>query len=574
MRTFAGKLASLAALVGFVLVAAMAGAGYTLVSTIRAGNEALSTYADELILAWSLQEAHERKLAAGRGLLLWPGEVLGREFETATADAEIVLARLRERVTSRDGIALLDDVAQRLTAHDREIREVMAMKAPAGGVASAWYTRVRPKATDARDAMNAFIRYKQNRQDRARAQVVTAQQRAAWLMASTSLAALILAVLGGGRLLRSAQRTYSAEMRARTAADEERLFFYTLLDQLPIGVIAADPSGRIIHTTSFARTILDREGLLATKAGGGVDQWPLFRPDGTRYSAHDLPLARAVRGEAVVDEEVRSMSDRFYSVTAGPIRDDDGRNIAAVVAFVDISDRKRSEKERELFIGVLGHDLRNPLHSIALAANSLALREDVPDVAKTPAVRIASSADRMNALISELLDFARSQHRAIPIKPESCQLRDIAADVIAEIKLAQPNREIRVEPEGGCNGHWDRARLAQVFQNLLANAVDHGDSSAPITVRTGCDEHHVWARVTSLGTIPQEERLRMFEPFRARATSKGLGLGLYIARAIIEAHGGTIAVDCDGDRTTFLIRLPLRAKPHPYEAAIPATARQ
>src|SRR5213592_199014 len=103
MRTFAGALATLAALAGFVLVVVLAGAGYTLVSTIRAGNEALSTYADELILAWSLQEAHERKLASGRGYLIAPDQTLMREFEKASADAEAVLVRLHESVKSPEG---------------------------------------------------------------------------------------------------------------------------------------------------------------------------------------------------------------------------------------------------------------------------------------------------------------------------------------------------------------------------------------------------------------------------------------------------------------------------------------
>ena len=259
-------------------------------------------------------------------------------------------------------------------------------------------------------------------------------------------------------------------------------------------------------------------------------------------------------------EEIRSAAERVYSVTAGPIRDESGKTIAAVAALVDISERKRGEKERELFVGALGHDLRNPVQAISLAAHSLAKRNDVSDLAKKPVARIASSADRLNALISELLDFASSQHGAIPIKPEKCELNEIAADVIAEIKLARPDRDIRVEPQGAaCDGHCDRGRMAQVFQNLLVNAVEHGDPKAPITVRTGCCNDEVWAAVTNRGAIPPEERRSIFEPFRRRATSKGLGLGLYIARALVEAHGGTIAVDCPNDETVFLVKLPVHA---------------
>src|SRR5689334_6041716 len=99
--------------------------------------------------------------------------------------------------------------------------------------------------------------------------------------------------------------------------------------------------------------------------------------------------------------------------------------------------------------------------------------------------------------------------------------------------------------------------MAQVFQNLLVNAVEHGDPEVPITVCTGCQGNDVWAKVTNRGAIPPEERRRLFEPFRSRPSSRGLGLGLYIARALVEAHGGTIAVDCLDGETTFLIKLPL-----------------
>jgi signal transduction histidine kinase len=569
MRTFAGTLAILAALAGFVLVVVLAGAGYTLVSTIRVGNEALSTYSDELILAWSLQEAHERKLASGRGHLIAPDQATKLEFDKASTDTEAVLARLRERVKSPEGVALLDESARTLREHDRALREVMAMNVGIEEIARTWATRVMPKATRARAAMDAFIRHKQKLHDEALVRVSRQQRRAGVVMGSATVAALLLAAFGGGGLLRSARRIYLAETRARAAAEHERLFFYTLMDQLPMGIIVADPSGKILHVSGFAWRLLEAEDLPWAKAKAIKDfaGWPAFRPDdGSPYAARDLPLARAVRGEVVTHEEVRSSSARVYSMTAGPIRNESGTIIAAVAAFFDISERKRGEKERELFIGALGHDLRNPLQAISLAADSLARRDDLPEVAKKPAARIASSAQRMGRLISDLLDFARSQHGAIPIKPENCEMREIAADVISEIKLAQPSRDIRVEGPDGCDGHWDRARLAQVFQNLLGNAIEHGAPDAPVTVLTGCDRTHVWAKVTNRGAISPDERRRIFEPFRSSAKSRGLGLGLYIARAIVQAHGGTIAIDSREDETTFVITMPLHARAHPEES--------
>lgn len=536
MPTFAGKLGSLVALLGLVLVVPLAAAGYTLVSTIRVANEALSTYADELILAWSLQEAHERKLASGRGYVMARDPALLGDLETAAVDAASIRGQLRQRVASKDGIALLAAADQTVAAHDRALRAVMAMDGPLAERAAAWSTQVMPKAWQARDAMNAFIRHKEALHDVERAHVARVQRQARWVVGSTAIAAVLVALLGGSRLLRSASRTYAAEKEARTSAEQERRFFHALLDQLPFGIIAANPAGDVLHVSSFGRRMLERDHL----------PWDM------------LPIARGLKGDVVAQEEIRSAGERTYSVTAGPIRDQSGKTIAAVVAFVDISERKRGEKERELFVGALGHDLRNPVQAIALSANALARRTDLLDVARKPIARIASSADRLNELISELLDFASSQNGAIRIKPETCELHEIAAEVIAEIKLARPERDIRLEPAAGCQGRCDRARMAQVFQNLVLNAVEHGDPNAPITVRTGGCDDEIWAEVTNRGAIPADQREDIFEPFRRRTTSKGLGLGLYIARALVEAHGGTIAVECENDETRFVLRLPVR----------------
>jgi len=227
---------------------------------------------------------------------------------------------------------------------------------------------------------------------------------------------------------------------------------------------------------------------------------------------------------------------------------------------------QRAIEMREEILAVVSHDLRNPLNAISLAASSLSRREDVPDVARKPAARIASSAQRMNRLIGELLDFARSQHGSIPIKPESCTLSEIASEVAAEMKVVHPDRDIRIEPQGGCHGRWDRARMAQVFQNLIGNAVEHGASDSPVTVKTGGRDRTAWATVKNRGNpIPSEERARIFEPFRSTRTSQGLGLGLYIARAIVAAHGGRIDVESDDQQTTFTLELPAVAKEHPEE---------
>jgi signal transduction histidine kinase len=360
--------------------------------------------------------------------------------------------------------------------------------------------------------------------------------------------------------LRSARRRFAAETVARSAAEKERAFYNALIDQLPLGIIMAEaPSGKILHINHWARRMLARIDPRAADSRTVQDfaQWPITDGDGKDLRLQLTPLSRALQGEVLVGEEIRFGERRVYSVTAGPIRDESGQIIAAVSGFSDVTAKKHAERERELFIGALGHDLRNPLNAITLSAESLSRRSDLPGDAGRQANRMAHSARRMNQLIGDLLDFARSQYGAIRLNPEPCRLKDLADEVAGDLRATHPGREIRVETDGGCNGRWDRARLSQVLSNLIGNALVHGAPDRPVEVLTGGDGGYSWARIGNHGpSIPPEELHHIFEPFHTGGKSGGTGLGLYIARSIVEAHGGTIEVESHGGYTRFTFRLP------------------
>jgi signal transduction histidine kinase len=566
-RSFIGKVSGLAALIGFVLIAILAAFGYFFVSAFRADDEAMTTYAEELILGQSLEEAVQRRLADGRAFLLEHREQFRQSFDRAGADEKLLFGELRARVKSAEGIRLLDIAERADRDHNRALRAVMDMRGTTDEIAHAWVAHVVPLAATLREAMDAFIVHKRELYASAKATAFRIQRRAMIVSYSIGIFALLAGAFGGVYLTRSARHTFRVEAQARTAAEKERAFCTSLLNHLPIGIVAAEvPSGRILVVTDSARKLLSRvdPGLIEVPTVSEYAAWRFVRMDGTPYAADELPLARAIRGDVVHGEELRSQSGRCFSVTAGPIRDSTGAIVAAVAGFSDVTDRKEEEKERELFIGALGHDLRNPLNAISLAADSLNRRTDLPEAVTRPVARISSSARRMSRLIGDLLDFARSRHGGLPIKPTACQLREVAAEVVSEIKTAHPDREIRIQAEGKCDGQWDADRIAQVLQNLIANAVQHGTPGKPIEVTTACTGDIVWAQVTSQdGTIPAEEQERIFEPFRMRGSTGGLGLGLYIARAVVEAHGGTIEVESKDGQTTFSIRLPRQAAARP-----------
>jgi two-component system sensor histidine kinase/response regulator len=226
--------------------------------------------------------------------------------------------------------------------------------------------------------------------------------------------------------------------------------------------------------------------------------------------------------------------------------------------------RLRVEKEfRERFMGVLAHDLRQPLNTIVIANHTIA--GAIPSTPQLMAVMNVQrrAAVRMDTMIAELLDFTRSHpETGIPVDRQDTDLAEVARAVVDEMRVGHPDRSFRLDVAGPCRGHWDRGRLAQVCTNLVANAVEHSSSPLlPIDVRLEGRDDGVELTVANQGQpIPAELVPVLFDAFRRgdRASRKtgGLGLGLYIVQEIARAHGGMVAVQSDADATVFRLTLP------------------
>ena len=235
--------------------------------------------------------------------------------------------------------------------------------------------------------------------------------------------------------------------------------------------------------------------------------------------------------------------------------------------LTDVSDRVRVEEARERFIGILGHDLRNPLSAIMMGVELLG---DLPEPHTNVVTRVARSARRMESMIRDVLDFARGRlGDGIPVAPIACDMRRLGNEMVAEMMQAYPTRTISFEAVGDLRGEWDPNRVEQVLSNLIGNAVTHGEGRIRATGRDEGDE--VVMTVHNQGApIPAAVIPTLFEPFTRVAQAvegkqpgpEGLGLGLYIASEIVRAHGGTISVSSiEGDGTTFAIRRPRRVPP-------------
>ncbi|QRN97248.1 PAS domain S-box protein [Archangium violaceum] len=229
--------------------------------------------------------------------------------------------------------------------------------------------------------------------------------------------------------------------------------------------------------------------------------------------------------------------------------------------------RRRSELEQQ-FLGMVSHDLRNPLQAISLGARTLQrLEKPTPEALLRMAGRIANSADTMGRMISDLLDFTRGRlGGGIPLERTESDLMRLCREVIDEFTVTHPSSDIRLEGDGSCEGWWDGTRMRQVLSNLLSNALRHARAGTPVVVRASGKGGEASLAVSNEGEpVPAELLPVLFEPFR-RGMSKfrpsgSLGLGLYIVRQVVEGHGGKVEVETGAAGTTFLVRVPCGTEP-------------
>lgn len=231
----------------------------------------------------------------------------------------------------------------------------------------------------------------------------------------------------------------------------------------------------------------------------------------------------------------------------------------------DITEEKLEAEFRERFFGIIAHDLRTPLTAIQTGASLLFRFDEMPEGALRVARRISSAAERMSGMISELLDFTRARiGPGVLIHRERADFSEIVERAVEEVNVAYPTRTIHLDAEGGLIGDWDVGRLARVTANLVKNALDYSPTDKPVKVSVRRNGDGVVLRVRNhnlAGPISEKNLPTLFDPFRrvpevGARNREGLGLGLYISREIVLAHGGSIEVSSVPEGTTFIVRLP------------------
>jgi len=216
---------------------------------------------------------------------------------------------------------------------------------------------------------------------------------------------------------------------------------------------------------------------------------------------------------------------------------------------------------RERFMGMLAHDLRQPLNTMSLAGQALGLPEGAPGRVPSALAMHTRASQRMKRMIEELLDFTRSRpETGMPIHRQPTDLGQIAQATVDEMRSSWPRHTISLRADRHCTGLWDPDRMAQICTNLIANALEHSPPDTGVDVRVTEVPQGAELSVSNESAVISPEVLAtLFQPFRRglglKPSSQGVGLGLYIVDQIVRAHGGTVAAQSSDGHTTFTVTL-------------------
>jgi len=299
--------------------------------------------------------------------------------------------------------------------------------------------------------------------------------------------------------------------------------------------------------------------------------------EATAANAHGTDRAASGYSPAQMVSEFRALRASVLRHFAEATAQIDRAGLEEVTRFNEAIDQALSEsmatyaegieRSKDLVLGVLGHDLRNPLGAIMMATTVMLTHEGPGWLHAKTAARILTSTTRMDEMIRDLLDFTRSRlGGGIPMVRADTNLETICRNTIDEIIAFRPKTRVTLVASGELQGQWDRSRLAQMLSNLIGNAYQHGAKNTPIEVTLRGERDVVVLAIHNKGSAIAKDKLKeIFDPFRQLAPGSGanpsgsIGLGLYIAQAIAIAHGGTITVEATTDGNTFSVRLPRAA---------------
>ncbi|NVJ17877.1 ATP-binding protein [Myxococcus sp. AM010] len=354
--------------------------------------------------------------------------------------------------------------------------------------------------------------------------------------------------------------------------EQARQALAVVVEQSPDAIGIADTEGRVTYLNEAAQRMLGVAGQEAARRTVFLDYFP---EEDQAFIRDTLLPAVATRGRWEGELQLRNLQTGahlpvFYNVST--LTDPrTGQPVGMVAAGRELSAQKRQEAEarrraefEQQLIGIVSHDLRNPLSAIQLGASVLARREELNERSLRAVLRIQSSAERAVRMTRDLLDFTQVRMGGgLPVHRRPVDLHELAQQVIEELRLSHPERELHVKSDGDALGEWDSDRVAQLLGNLVSNALQYSPEDSRVTVRVHGEASRVMLCVHNEGPpIPDDARERLFRPLQRAQTGganagRSIGLGLFIVKHIAESHGGTVDVSSrEGQGTTFIAWLP------------------
>ena len=369
--------------------------------------------------------------------------------------------------------------------------------------------------------------------------------------------------LNGDLALASSQAREQAERAERSLAQ-----FNALLASLDDAVSILDAEGRVIFRNAAA---LRLSGETDADAAGGASErergLEFLQSDGSPLPREGWPLARVLRGERISDREVILVrpdgSRRYLAASGAAVRDAEGRVAVAILVYRDVTLLRELELAREDFLRAITHDLRTPLTSVLGFAQLIRRIAKGDESLINSADYIESSARRMQSMLTDLSDSARIEAGQIKLDPRPLDLRSLILSLKDQIGVPEEAERIRVgATEDLPIVRADQRSIERILANLVTNALKYSEAGSEVTVELARVGNGVLVSVHDHGAgIPRDELPRLFDRYYRAKTTKvrkeGLGLGLFITKGLVEAHGGRIWVASEvGKGSTFSFSLP------------------
>lgn len=373
-------------------------------------------------------------------------------------------------------------------------------------------------------------------------------------------------VIGIGRDVTERNRIASELQRSKTQLD-------LILENIADGVTVLDKKGNLIYVNEVAAkaSMYRTPAEMIKNPRKWLQRLELKDERGNDFSLDRLPTRRVLKGEKDPVELInfidrKTGESKWSRVKARPVMNENGDLIMIVCIFSDVTESMTLEKRKDEFMSMASHELKTPLTSLRIYSELLARKADKEnlDSIKNDVENVSRQVNRLTSLISELFNVSEIESNNMTLNKKNFPVKKLVNEVVKDIKSSFPTHKYKVDMDGNVNIYADKNKIEQVLINLLSNAVKYSPEKSIIKLLVHKEGSKVLFEVSDEGKgIDKEDQQKIFERLYrvndSESNKRGLGIGLYISKSIIEEHGGKIKVNSKvGEGSTFSFTLPVK----------------